>query len=146
MSTVRIKWHKEELLMSRKVIGKDEANQIFASNLRKQLETRGLKQSDVADAIGVGQTTFNNWCTGVSSPRRDMLQKLADYLNIDYRVLLSDDSDSYYSDQYAREMAEFLYKNPDYKVLFDAAKDVKPEDINFVRQMIERLSDNDNEN
>lgn len=40
-------------------------------------------------------------------------------------------------------MAEFLYRNPDYKVLFDASRKVKPEDIDFVKQMIDRMGGND---
>lgn len=54
------------------------------------------------------------------------------------------DDDSYYIDKDAREIAEFLYKNPEYRVLFDASRNVKAKDIEFVRQMIDRLGGNDN--
>lgn len=37
-------------------------------------------------------------------------------------------------------MAQFLYENPDYKVLFDASRKVKKEDIQFVKEMIDRMS------
>ena len=37
-------------------------------------------------------------------------------------------------------MAQFMYENPDYKVLFDASRKVKKEDIEFVNEMIDRLS------
>lgn len=47
---------------------------------------------------------------------------------------------AYYIDEDAAEYADFLHKNPDYKVLFDASRKVKPEDIDFVRQLIERTS------
>ena len=33
-----------------------------------------------------------------------------------------------------------MYENPDYKVLFDASRKVKKEDIEFVKEMIDRLS------
>ena len=46
----------------------------------------------------------------------------------------------YYLDDDAREMAQFMYENPDYKVLFDASRKVKKEDIEFVKEMIDRLS------
>ena len=35
----------------------------------------------------------------------------------------------YYLNQQTAEMAEFLMKNPQYQVLFDASRKVKPEDI-----------------
>ena len=46
----------------------------------------------------------------------------------------------YYLDDDAREMAQFMYENPSYKVLFDASRKVKKEDIEFVKEMIDRLS------
>ena len=48
-------------------------------------------------------------------------------------------SQEYYIIDEAREMAEFLFKNPEYKVLFDASRKVKKEDIEFVKQMIDRV-------
>ena len=51
-----------------------------------------------------------------------------------------ENADSYYLNQDADETAQFLFQNPEYKVLFDASRKVKPEDINFVAEMIERLS------
>ena len=40
-------------------------------------------------------------------------------------------------------MAEFLFKNPEYKVLFDASRKVKPEDIDFVKRMMDRMRGSD---
>ena len=37
--------------------------------------------------------------------------------------------DRYYPNPEARNMAQFLFENPEYKVLFDASRKVKPEDI-----------------
>jgi transcriptional regulator with XRE-family HTH domain len=45
----------------------------------------------------------------------------------------------YYLNDDAKEMAQFLYDNPEYKVLFDASRKVKKEDIDFVKQMIDRM-------
>ena len=39
----------------------------------------------------------------------------------------------------ARELAQFMFENPEYKVLFDASRKVKKEDIEFVKQMIDRM-------
>lgn len=45
----------------------------------------------------------------------------------------------YYLNDDARDMAQFLFENPEYKVLFDASRKVKKEDIDFVKQMIDRV-------
>ena len=48
----------------------------------------------------------------------------------------------YYLNNDARDMAQFLFENPEYKVLFDASRKVKKEDIDFVKQMIDRVRGN----
>ena len=48
---------------------------------------------------------------------------------------------SYYLNDEARDLAQFLYENPDYKVLFDASRNVKKDDIEFVKQMLDRFKE-----
>ena len=40
----------------------------------------GLTQSQLAEAMGVGQSTVCNWENGVAAPMASMLPKLADLL------------------------------------------------------------------
>ena len=76
------------------------------------------------------------------------LKKLSEIFNIDMNDLATkklsyntnEDNNVYYLDDDARDMAQFLYENPDYKVLFDASRKVKKEDIQFVKEMIDRMS------
>ena len=49
--------------------------------------------------------------------------------------------ESYYLNAEAKEYAQFLFDNPEYRVLFDASRKVKPEDIDFVRKMIDRMTE-----
>ena len=72
----------------------------------------------------------------------DKIQMLADYFHIEKSDLLEEKSEpptSYYLDDEAKDMAQFLYDNPEYKVLFDASRKVKKEDIEFVKQMLDRF-------
>lgn len=116
---------------------------IFAKNLNKYLSIKNKTQKEVADAIQVSPQTFNTWCQGIALPRMGKVQLLSDYFGIGKSDLLDEkeeNADSYYLNQDADETAQFLFQNPEYKVLFDASRKVKPEDINFVAEMIERLS------
>lgn len=67
---------------------------------------------------------------------------MGDLLNVDMNYLIGKKEsteiipDSYYLNPKARDMAQFLFENPEYKVLFDASRKVKPEDIQFVKEMI----------
>ena len=59
-----------------------EQKEIFSKNLNDLLEHRRLSQKEVADAIGVLPQTFNRWVQGLSLPRMNKVQKLADYFHI----------------------------------------------------------------
>lgn len=41
---------------------------------------------------------------------------------------------------YTRELGEFLYSNPKHKELFDSSMEVKPEDVDFARKMLDRIN------
>ena len=124
-----------------------ELRQEFASLLKYYMNIKGCKQSDIARDLGINMSTISSWCNGVMIPRMEKIKMLADYFNINMSDLLEDDTElnnkSYYINDDAKDIAQFLYENPDYKVLFDASRKVKKEDIQFVKDMIDRLSKNE---
>lgn len=107
----------------------------------------GLKDSAVAKATGIGKSTFSDWKSGRSTPKMEKMKKIADYFGISVEELTGEktDSDPYYLDPEAREMIEFLFRDPRYRVLFDASRKVKPEDIEFVRQILEKFNNDTSE-
>ena len=117
---------------------------IFAKNLRHYLDRENKTQKEVADAIGVSPQTFNTWLQMVALPRMGKVQALADYFGINKSDLLEDkgtqeEDNSYYIDEEAKELAQFLFENPEYKILFDAAKDVSAEDLEMVKTIIDKF-------
>lgn len=60
----------------------DNVKRIFARNLTRYIAQSGKTQKELADMLGVAQSTFNNWCTGVRYPRMDKVEQLARYFNI----------------------------------------------------------------
>lgn len=117
------------------------------------LQKKGLTVYRVSKETGISQTTFSNWKSGRSNPKSDTMKKIADYLGVTVDYLMNEnelsekeditDNGIYYLNDEARDMANFLFENPDYKVLFDASRKVKKEDIEFVKQMIDRMSGRD---
>lgn len=117
---------------------------IFANNLRRYLDKVNKTQREVANAIGVSPQTFNTWMQMVALPRMDKVQALADYFGINKSDLLEDkgtqeEDNSYYIDEDAKELAQFLFKNPEYRILFDAAKDVSADDLEMVKTIIDKF-------
>ena len=106
-------------------------------------DKRGLKDSQVAKETGIGQSTFTDWKKGRSAPKQEKLQKIADFFGVTVEYLKNgetEDTEPYYINDDARDLAQFLFENPDYKVLFDASRTVKKEDIQFVKDMIDKLN------
>lgn len=108
-------------------------------NRRKEL---GMTLKELANRVGVSEGTISRWESGeIKNMRRDNIANLAAALNLPPTTFLDENSDeNYYINKDARDLAEFLFKNPEYRVLFDASRNVKPEDIEFVKQMIDRMS------
>ncbi len=101
----------------------------------------GLKDADVARLSGIGHSTFSDWKNGRSVPKSEKLKKIAAALGADLGYFTKSDSDeAYYVDAEAKELAQFLFENPEYRVLFDASRKVKKEDIDFVKDMIDRMA------
>ena len=123
----------------------------LGENIRFLRTKKGYSQDDIANMLGYKSfTTIQKWESGVSEPPLKALKKLSEIFNIDMNDLatkklslnINEDNNVYYLDDDARDMAQFLYENPDYKVLFDASRKVKKEDIEFVKKMIDRMSNN----
>lgn len=72
----------------------------------------------------------------------ERLKKIADYLNLSPDFLMdgTEIPSSYDIDSEVKEMMYFLYEHPEYKKLFASLKDVQREDIDFVIELIKKIS------
>jgi len=68
----------------------DSIKRIFAKNLTRYIAQSGKTQKELADMLGVAQSTFNNWCTGVRYPRMDKVEQLARYFGIQKSDLIEE--------------------------------------------------------
>ncbi len=116
--------------------------------LEQLLERNGTKIAEVVRATGISFSTFADWKSGrISQPKYDKLKKIADYFAVPVEYLMTGEmppkeSDSgqkwYFSDQTA-ETAQELFENRDLRVLFDAARDARPEDLRLAADLLMRL-------
>ena len=108
----------------------------------KLRDSKGVKDSDVVRATGITKSTFSDWKSGRSNPKNDKLQKIADYfsVSVDYLMTGEDKSDlsdkKYYINDETAEMADKIFHNKELRLLFDAARDAQPEDLETVHQML----------
>ena len=124
----------------------EKIRMIFGKNLKKWLHKREKTQADLCRYMGISSASASDWCNGHAMPRADKLNRLAHWLGIELNDLLLENSDTseavpdYYYDDDARDLAQFLFENPEYKVLFDGLRKVKKEDLEVIKALLEKFS------
>lgn len=116
--------------------------------IRNLCTIRGINFAKLERELGFANGSIAKTNKGTQAWR---LKAIADYFDVSVEFLLtgkdtekqSVNGTKYYFDDEAAEFADFLHKNPSYRVLFDASRKVKPEDIDFVKQMIDRTTNYD---
>ena len=106
---------------------------------------KGVTPYRVAKDTGVTTATLSSWKSGRYTPKADKLQKLADYFGVGVEaffedaVQTSEHLSAYYEDTRAYELAKKIFENQRLRMLFDAAEDVDPEDLELVINMVKRF-------
>ena len=121
-------------------------------HFEKLCKMRGITPYQVSKNTGIATSTLSEWKQGKYEPKMEKLQKIADFFNVSVEFLTTGKvfSDSvyreleypeyYYADKDSRDIANFLFENPEYKTLFSAVRDIPPEDLKLVQDMIARLT------
>lgn len=108
----------------------------------KLCNERGLKASDVAKDTRIDASTFSSWKHGRYTPKREKMQIIADYFGVSREFLETGQVESgYYLNQETAEVAQEMFETPGMRILFDAAKDSKPEDLKLAADLLRRLKE-----
>ena len=116
-----------------------KTQEIFAKKLRGLLDENKINQSELAEMLQVSESTVGKWLLKKALPRMGIIEKLSSIFNCPKSYLLEENETrrSYYLNPEAAKMAQEIYDNPQYKVLFDATKKLKPESIKEVMKFID---------
>jgi len=73
--------------------------EIFQKNLNHYLQINNKMQKDLADYVGAKAATVSGWTRGISYPRADAMEKIANYFGIPTSALVgnheSDTNENY---------------------------------------------------
>ena len=104
------------------------------------LQKYGVSTYKVSKDTGIAQSVFSSWKTGISTPKQDKMQKIADYFNVSLEYLMTgkekEGGETYYLNEETSKMAQDIFENKELRVLFDAARDASPEDLQTVHSML----------
>lgn len=108
------------------------------SKLRKLLK---ISQKDFAKILQVTPSAVSQWENNKTSPDIDLLPKIAEVLNTSVSDLLGETPSGHkeQANDDLWDLRESLRRDPQRRMLFDAARDVRREDIETAVRILEAL-------
>ena len=103
------------------------------------LQIKGVSTYKVAKETGIPQQTFSKWKKGISTPKADKLQKIADYFGVTGDYLLGNDPTTTPKDIELQNYLEELRTRPELKMLFSLTKNATKEDVEKAVKIIETM-------
>lgn len=70
------------------------------------LQKNGVTPYKVAKATGIAQSVLSSWKNGISTPKNDKMQKIADYFNVPVEYLLTGEESKF--DKFSVDNAKLL--------------------------------------
>lgn len=116
------------------VRGKQIMYEIFS----KLLQEHGITPYKVSKETGVSQSTLSDWKRGVSTPKQDKLQKIADYFGVTLEYLMTGEekeADRYYINDETAQVAQEIFENKELRALFDVQRGMSAEDLQALHGM-----------
>lgn len=109
----------------------------FGQRLKNLRKEAGLTQAELSEKLGISRSSESMYEHGDRRPSFELLDQIADFFDVDFSYLLGSTNlrghyaqpDGYYSDHDTASTAQELFDQPGMRVLFDAAKDARPEDL-----------------
>ncbi|MEI3338875.1 MAG: helix-turn-helix transcriptional regulator [Eubacterium sp.] len=78
------------------------------------LQKYGISTYKVSKATGIAQSVFCLWKNGISTPKQDKMQKIADYFNVSLEYLMTgtekDGGEKYYLNDETARAAQEIFK------------------------------------
>lgn len=113
------------------------------SSIRDLCKKRGISIRKFEQDCSFSHGSVSKWDD--HKPSFDKLSTTASYFGVTVDYLTGDDNvqnqgqDGYYTNPETAKIAQEIFETPGYRILFDAAKDSKPEDLQMAADLLRRL-------
>ena len=106
-------------------------------NVLRSLRVReGLTQEELAKKMGIARSTIGMYENGERVPPLKILERFADFFNVDMNYITGRTKKEYYHDLQTKQIAQEIFENRDLRALFDASRNATPEDLKIVRDLL----------
>ena len=117
----------------------------FGGRLKQAMEAENISAKELAEKTGISEATISRYLSGQFVPKQKRTYAIATALGVDPAYLIFGTGEPpkpvepYYRDPETVRMAQELMDNPNGRILFDASRDLSPEDIKIVLNLIQGL-------
>ena len=115
---------------------------VFAENLEYYLSKHDMQQKELAQKLGVGQSTVTDWIKARAYPRMDKVQKMAEIFGVEMSDLVEVrgiESKTYVLKE-AQKIADDLVANPESLALYQEIKKLSSTNKAIVMALINSLN------
>ena len=107
------------------------------------LQKHGVSTYKVSMETGIAQSIFSSWKRGISKPKQDKMQKIADYFNVSVEYLLTgkekEGGETYYLNDETKEIAQEIFENKELRMLFNVTRKSTPQRLIAYYNMIKEF-------
>jgi len=111
----------------------------FGENLKTLRKSRGYSQDRFAREIGSNQVNVSAWEIGTRIPSVSTIKHIADVFDVPFSSLIPL-ADSGNDDDFVREVADALHRDPKVRLLFDKTRYMTSEDLDAVLGVVNAIS------
>lgn len=102
----------------------------------KLLKERHVTANKVAIATGITSATLSAWKRGEYTPKKEKIQKIADYFEVPVGYFYDEADPQYYINEETARLAEEMALKPGLRVLFDASRNLSEDSLKMFAEMI----------
>lgn len=102
----------------------NETRKVFAENLSRLIENRGIEQQKLARDLDVSTSIVSSWVLGKRFPRANMMQQIADYFHVTVSALVEAKPDD----------------SPKLKILFSRSRALTDTQLDLVNKIVEEMT------
>ena len=114
----------------------------FGEKLRELRLERGYSQEQLGKMLGRGRSSISMYESDQREPDFETLEAIADIFNVNMDTLANSKASekaSYYMEPETAALAQQIHDDPDLRILMDASRKLKPEDIRALIQIVNNL-------
>ena len=104
------------------------------------LQSYGISAYKFCKDTGISQSTISTWKSKRNLISSELAKKIADYFRVSLEYLMTGEEkeggETYYLNDETKKVAQEIFENKDLRLLFDAARDAEPEDLQAVHTML----------